>query len=227
MDSLAPARIFRAHFTVARLTDALFGAAILVATLVLFFIDVSQPRGVVDGIGYAAVVALTSRLGKRALIGAAAITSVLTMIAAALLPDSGISVAGMWANRGFALSEIWIVALVMHSRMDLEARIRKRDGNLRRHEAALATMVRECLLSNIGFDVRLRNLCQISAEALGVAVGVIGLRNDDDKTATILQSQGPAGGRVCRGDRRYGAVAGWPRHEKGGTRRRGPGYAQR
>jgi signal transduction histidine kinase/ActR/RegA family two-component response regulator len=188
VDSLASARIFRAHFTVARLTDTLFGAAILVATLVLFVIDVSQPRGVVDGVGYAAVVALTSRFGKRALIAGATITSVLTIIAAALLPDSGISVAGMWANRGFALSEIWIVALVMHSRMDLEARVHKREGNLRRHEAALAAIVRECLLSDMNFDARMRHLCQISGEALGVAVGVIGLRNDDDKTATILQS---------------------------------------
>jgi signal transduction histidine kinase/ActR/RegA family two-component response regulator len=185
---LAPARIVRAYLTRPRLLNALYGGAIIAATTVLFAIDISEPRGVVDGVGYAAVVALTSRFGRRALIGIAAITSVLTILAAGLLPDAGISVAGMWANRTFALAEIWIVALVMRSRMDLEARIREREDNLRRHETALATMVQECLLANISFDERLRLVCQTSCQALGVEAGVITLRNDDNKTTTVLHS---------------------------------------
>jgi signal transduction histidine kinase/ActR/RegA family two-component response regulator len=184
----AQAWIVRANLTRQRLLDVLYAWAIVAATTALFAIDISEPRGVVDGVGYAAVVALVSRFGQRALLGVAAITSVLTVLAAALLPDSGISVAGMWANRACALASIWIVALVMQSRMDLEARVREREGNLRRHEAALATMVRECLLSNIGFEERLRLVCQTSAEALGVEAGVIALRNDDNRTTTVLYS---------------------------------------
>ncbi|HWX89739.1 MAG TPA: histidine kinase dimerization/phospho-acceptor domain-containing protein, partial [Rhizomicrobium sp.] len=185
---MAPARIVRAYLTGLLLLNALYGGAIIAATTVLFAIDISEPRGVVDGVGYAAVVALTSRFGRRALIGIAAITSVLTILAAGLLPDAGISVGGMWANRVFALAEIWIVALVMHGRMDLEASVREREGNLRRHEAALATMMRDCLLANVSFDERLRLVCQTSCQALGVEVGVITRRNDDNKTTTVLHS---------------------------------------
>jgi signal transduction histidine kinase/ActR/RegA family two-component response regulator len=185
---LAQAWSVRANFTRQRLLDALYAGAIVAATTALFAIDISEPRGVVDGVGYPAVVAFASRFGRRALVGVAAITSVLTVLAAALLPDSGISVAGMWANRACALASIWVVALVIQSRLDLEARVREREGNLRRHEAALANMVRECLLSNIGFDARLRLVCQTSAEALGVEAGVIALRNDDNRTTTVLHS---------------------------------------
>jgi hypothetical protein len=185
---LAPTPIVRAYFAKPRLLDVLYAGGIVAATTALFAIDISEPRGVVDGVGYAAVVALTNPFGQRAVIGIAAVTSVLTLLAAALLPDSGISVAGMWANRAFALASIWIVALVMRRRLDLEASAREFEGNLRRYEAALAAMVRECLLSNIGFDERLHRVCQTSAEALGVEIGVITLRNNDDKTTTVLQS---------------------------------------
>src|SRR3954468_12206517 len=105
--------MLRPYLSARRLTGGLYAAAITAGTAGLFAIDVSQPRGVVDGIGYAAVVALASRLGRRAVTIIAVLTSVLTVLAAALLPNSGISEAGMWANRAFALAEIWIVALVM------------------------------------------------------------------------------------------------------------------
>ena len=83
-----------------RLRDVLYATAILVGTTGLFTVDISYPRGVVDGVGYAAVVALASRFGPRALIGTAAVTTALTLIASALVPDAGISVAGMWAKSG-------------------------------------------------------------------------------------------------------------------------------
>jgi signal transduction histidine kinase/ActR/RegA family two-component response regulator len=181
-------RIVRTRTMTSRLPDVLLGLAIAVGTAILFTIDITQPRGVVDGVGYAAVVALTSRFGQRPLMASAALTSILTIVAAALLPDSGISVAGMWANRAFALAEIWIVALVMHGRMALERLVRQREHNQRRHEAALASMLAECLLANIGFDERLAGVCAISARALGIDAGLVSLRNNDNKTATILHS---------------------------------------
>ena len=96
----------------------------------------------------------------------------------------------MWANRGFAMSEIWIVAVVMQSRLGLEARVIERERNLRQHETALAAIVRECLLSNIEFDARLQLVCQTGAEALGIDAGVITLRNPDGKTTTVLNAWG-------------------------------------
>ena len=106
-----------------RLRDFLYAATIVAGTAGLFAVDVSFPRGVVDGVGYSAVVALASRFGQRAVLIAASVTTALTLIASALLPDSGISVAGMWANRGFALAAIGIVALIMRSRMTAVNRI--------------------------------------------------------------------------------------------------------
>jgi signal transduction histidine kinase/CheY-like chemotaxis protein len=139
-------------------------------------------------VGYAAVVALTGWMGKRAVAGSAIITSILTILAAFLLPDAGISVAGMWSNRAFALASIWIVALVMRRRLDLEDRIRQRADTQRRHEAALAAMVRECLFAETSFDERLRRVCQTSAEVLGFDIALIGLRNDDNKTTTVFHT---------------------------------------
>src|SRR5579859_5655107 len=106
-----------------RLGDAAMAAGIVLSGAALFVIDITNPRGVLDGVGYSAVVALTSRFGKRALIASAALTTVLTLLGAALVPDEGISVAGMWANRAFALVSIWVVALLMKSRMELESRV--------------------------------------------------------------------------------------------------------
>ena len=137
MNILAAGRELLSHLTARRLKDGLYSAAIVAATVVLFVIDISEPRGVVDGVGYAAVVSLTGWMGKRAVVGSAAVTSILTILAAALLPDAGISVAGMWANRFFALASIWIVALVMQRRLDLEARIRQRSDTQRRQEDRL------------------------------------------------------------------------------------------
>jgi signal transduction histidine kinase/CheY-like chemotaxis protein len=172
----------------ATLRDGFYAVAIAGGTIGLFAVDISFPRGVVDGIGYAGVVALASRFGQRVLIATAAITTVLTLIAAALLPDAGISVAGMWANRFCAVAAIWIVALIMNSRMALEQKDRQRETRLRRHEAALANMVRHGLATEGGFAERLMFVCQMGAQALGGTAGLIGVRNDDNQTVTCLQS---------------------------------------
>jgi len=170
------------------LRDIFYAAIIVAGTVGLFAVDISFPRGVVDGVGYAAVVALASRFGQRVLIASAAVTTVLTLIAAALVPDAGISVAGMWANRGFAIAAIWIVGLIMRSRMALELKIREREADQRRHELALQDMVRHGLSLETSFADRLQFVCQAGAEALGGNASLIGLRNDDDLSVTILQS---------------------------------------
>ena len=171
-----------------RWRDVLHAVAIIGGTAGLFAVDVTFPRGVVDGVGYAGVVALASRFGQRTLIATAAITTSLTFIAAALLPDSGISVLGMWANRACAIAAIWIVALIMNGRMVLERRIGQRETSLQRHEAALADMVRHDLSAQGGFAERLLFICRTSAEALGCVAGIVGMRNEDNQTVTILQS---------------------------------------
>jgi len=171
-----------------RLRDSFHAATIIAGTVGLFLVDISFPRGVVDGVGYAGVVALASRFGQRALIATAALTTVLTIIAAAFLPDAGISVGGMWANRFFALAAIWIVALFMNDRMILEQKIRARENSLQRHEAALADMVRQGLSAQTSFAERLGFICSKSTQALNGVSGFIALRNDDNQTLTVLQS---------------------------------------
>src|SRR5579871_1285580 len=84
----------RASLKAQRLGKAALGAGIALSCGALFFIDVTSPRGVLDGVGYSAIVALTSRFGKRALIASAALTTVLTLLGAALVPNEGISLGG-------------------------------------------------------------------------------------------------------------------------------------
>ncbi|HEY2008333.1 MAG TPA: ATP-binding protein [Rhizomicrobium sp.] len=178
----------RGYLTAQRLGYVVLAATTALSGGLLFVIDITSPRGVLDGVGYCAVVALTSRFGRRALIASAAIATVLTLLGAALVPDEGISVGGMWANRAFAIGSIWVVALLMHSRIELESRILNREGDLRRYEAALARMVRHCLLQDVKFSEQLRFVCQTSAEALGCEAGLIQLRNPDGKTVTVLEA---------------------------------------
>jgi len=171
-----------------RLRDILYAVTTLAGTAGLFAVDISFPRGVVDGVGYPAVVALASRFGQRTLIAAAAITTILTLIAAAFVPDMGISVAGMWANRACAIAAIWIVALIMRGRMALELKIRERETRQRRHESALHDMVRHTLSAELDFSERLQFVCETGAQALGGNAALIGLRNEDNQTVTVLRS---------------------------------------
>ena len=178
----------RSYLTMQRLGDAAMAAGIGLSGSALFIIDITNPRGVLDGVGYSAVVALSSRFGTRALIASAALTTVLTLLGAALVPDEGISVGGMWANRAFAMTSIWVVALLMKSRMELEGRVQSREASLHRHKAALANMVRECLLTDISLDERLAFICRTGAEALDCTFAVVGLRDEGEHTATVAQA---------------------------------------
>ena len=182
------ARDFRENSKARQAFNLALGLAIALAGALLFAIDISQPRGVVDGVGYSAVVLLTSRFGRRTLLIAAGVTSTLTILGAALLPDAGISVAGMWANRSFALISIWAVALVMRQRIELEEQIRQRETSHLRHKDALTAMVRECLMADIALDERLEFICRTGAGALQASFAFISLRDDDEQFSTVLQS---------------------------------------
>ncbi|HZQ40052.1 MAG TPA: ATP-binding protein, partial [Rhizomicrobium sp.] len=182
------ARDFRENSKARQAFNLALGLLIALAGALLFAIDISQPRGVVDGVGYSAVVLLSSRFGRRVLLIAAAVTSTLTILAAALVPDAGISVAGMWANRSFALISIWTVALVMRQRIALEEQIRQRETSHLRHKDALTAMVRECLMAETSLDQRLEFICRIGADALQASFAFISLRDDDEQFSTVLQS---------------------------------------
>ena len=71
MEIFAALRGERASRRMRQAADIVYVAAVTLAGALLFTIDVTQPRGVVDGVGYSAVVALTSRFGRTALLGAA------------------------------------------------------------------------------------------------------------------------------------------------------------
>ena len=188
LDSGSWARRLRDNNKARQLFDLAYGVGIVLACALLFKIDISQPRGVLDGVGYPAVVALTSRFGKWGLLIAAVLTTLLTVLGADLVPNAGVSVTAMWANRGFAMISIWAVALVMRKRIDLEERIRQRETALERHQAALAGIVRECLLADISLDQKLEFICRTGADALDCANAFIGLRNNEARTSTIIQS---------------------------------------
>src|SRR6185312_15881674 len=92
-----------------RLIDAGAAAVVILGIALLFYIDITNPRGVVDGVGYAALVALCARFGRQVLLGATALVTLLIVMAAFLVPNNGISVEGELANRFFAIVLAWIV----------------------------------------------------------------------------------------------------------------------
>ncbi len=149
-----------------RYIDVFIGTLVAGGIISLFFFDISAPRGEVDGIGYAALVALCVRFGGRLIVATAILATLLTVTAAALVPDSGISVAGMWANRGFAIVEIWIVAGILLHRLWLEAYINTRETRLQSNQAALGTIIREALLSDRPQEERIRSITELSAAAM-------------------------------------------------------------
>jgi signal transduction histidine kinase len=149
-----------------RAVDAIVGIVVVVGIAGLFVFDVTHPRGEVDGVGYAALVALCIRFGNRTLVGCAIFTTILTVVASIFLPNSGISIAGMWANRGFAVAEIWIIAALLLRRLSLEAYIHDRESRLRSHQTALAQIVRDALLSDKPFEDRLHCITEICSATL-------------------------------------------------------------
>lgn len=156
-----------------RALDWLTGVFVTAGIVALFFIDVSEPRGVVDGIGYAALVALSVRFGKSAIVTCAFVTTTLTLMAAFMLPNSGVSVADMWANRGFAFMEIWIVAIILLRLLDLQQFVARREKRAEIHQAALATIIREALVPDIPLVERAQLITETAAEAIGADMAAI------------------------------------------------------
>ncbi len=170
----------------ARSLDVVTAALIVVGIIALFLFDVSLPRGELDGVGYAALVAVCVRFGNRVLIGCAIVTTLMTLIASQLVPDAGISVAGMWANRGFAIAEIWIVAGILLQRLRLEAYIASREGRLENTQELLNRIVREALISDKSQEERIQFLTAQSAEALNADVCAVLRRADDEGLVRVV-----------------------------------------
>ena len=151
-----------------RLIDGLCAAAIILGTLGLFLIDIRSPRGILDGLGYPAIVALSSRFGRRAVTVCTLAVIVLIVLGAFLVPDAGVSIAGELANRFFGLLSVGIVALVLNQRFGLEHFIATRETTLALHQQALLEAVHQVLLTNLPFQSRVRNLTEIAAKSLEV-----------------------------------------------------------
>ena len=167
-----------------RLLDAASLTVIVLGTIALLTIDIRSPRGVIDGIAYPAIVALTARFGRRATLIAAAIISVLIVAGAFLSPPLGISMLAELANRFFALLSVWIVAIVLNQRFRLEQDIAAHQTVLAEHQQALLETVHRVLLVELPLRDRIRRLTEIAAKSLDVGrVGVFRWRED----ATVLE----------------------------------------
>jgi len=118
------------------------------------------------------------RFGDRALLGCAALTTMLTLVASLVVPDAGISVAGMWANRTCAIVEIWIVAGILLHRLKLEAFVSERQSALEVSQLSLGRIVREALLTDKSPDQQLKFITEECAEAIGVDFCIIFVRPD-------------------------------------------------
>jgi len=153
--------------------DIAIAVAAAVATIILFYIDSTEPRGVIDGVGYPAVVALSARFGRNPLLGTTLFCSILVGVAHFLLPPGGISEAGELANRAFALASIWIIAGVMASRLRVEQGAAHRANILRRNQAALARIVREGLVVDKPFIERVQCVTEIACQALGTDLSAV------------------------------------------------------
>jgi signal transduction histidine kinase/CheY-like chemotaxis protein len=147
--------------------DVAVAVAAALATAALFAIDCTQPRGVLDGIGYPAVVAVSARFGRGPLLGTALFCSLLIAGAHFLVPDAGISVAGELANRLFGLASIWIIAGLLQRRLRIEESAAGRAAILRRYQTALARIMREALVKEQPFSQRMRCVTEIAGEAVG------------------------------------------------------------
>ena len=150
--------------------DVVIIVATALATILLFFIDATQPRGVMDGVGYPGIVAVAARYGRGPLLGTAALCTLLSILAHFVMPDAGISVTGELANRLFGLAAVWIVADLMQRRIAAEALSVERTRVLRRNQAALARIVREALVAERGFVERLQRVNEIACQTIGADI---------------------------------------------------------
>jgi len=145
--------------------DVLVGVAVTAGAIGLFWIDLILPSGEVDGVGYAALVALSVRFRERAVLSCALFTTALTLIAL-FVPSPGSNVVSLSLDRAIAILEIWIVAGILLHRLRLDAFIAGRERKLRVNQVAMGRIVREALLSDKSLEERIRLITEQSAEAL-------------------------------------------------------------
>jgi CheY-like chemotaxis protein len=168
--------------------DVAIAIAAALITMALFFVDSTEPRGVIDGIGYPAVVALSARFGRNAMLGTALFCSLLVMGAHFLLRPAGISVGGELANRGFGLVSIWIVAGVMLGRLRVEGAAARRAAILHRDQDILARIVREGLVADKPFLERIQCVTDIASQALGSDLTAVFRYAESGKTLTCIDA---------------------------------------
>lgn len=99
------------------------GGLVAIVMGLLFLIDATNPRGVLDGVGYPAAIALGGSLGRRALFGIAIVATLLTIAAFFLTPPGGVDLVGTLANRSFAIASVWIVTFSFAGRVRLERQL--------------------------------------------------------------------------------------------------------
>jgi hypothetical protein len=177
-------RIRHMSVSLPRLLDGAILTVIVLGTIALLVIDILSPRGVIDGIAYPGIVALTARFGRRATWICAGIISILIIAGGLLSSPLGISVAAELANRFFALLSVWIVTLVLNQRFRLEQDIAAHKTVLVKHQQALLETVHQVLLVELPLRDRIRRLTEIAAKSLDVGrVGVFRWREQ----ATVLE----------------------------------------
>ena len=165
------------------LLDRLSLAALVLGTIALLVIDIRSPRGVIDGLGYPAVVALSARFGQRATFVAGGIVSILIVLGAFLSPP-GIGLTAEFVNRFFALLSVWVVTLVLNQRFGLEQDIATHKTILAKHQQALLETIHQVLLAELPLRDRIRRLTEIAARSLDVGrVGIFRWREE----ATVLE----------------------------------------
>ena len=167
-----------------RLLDGASLAVIVLGLIALLMIDIRSPRGVLDGIAYPGIVALTARFGRRLTLICAAVVSLLIVAGGLLSSPLGISVTAELANRFFALLSVWIVTFVLNQRFHLEQDIAAHKTVLVKHQQALLETVHQVLLVELPLRDRIRRLTEIAAKSLDVGrVGVFRWREQ----ATVLE----------------------------------------
>ncbi|MHB1205753.1 MAG: sensor histidine kinase [Rhodospirillaceae bacterium] len=138
---------------------------------VLFAIDIHFPPGVLDGIGYPSLMIFTLWIpGRRVVIVAAAVFSLLTVIAYTLLQPGGIGEANI-ANRAFALMLVWLVAGLIDHRKVSDTRLQEA---LRRAETASAAKSK--FLATLSHELRtpLNAILGFSESLMGELFGPLG-----------------------------------------------------
>ena len=161
-------------------------AIIVFGTIALLLIDVRSPRGIIDGIAYPGIVALTARFGRRATLICAGIVSVLIVVGAFLSQSFGISVAGgCWPTAFSRFSRYGSSTVVLNQRFRLEQYIAAHETVLAKHQQALLETVHQVLLVELPFQDRIRRLTEIAAKSLDV--GRVGVFRWREGNATVLE----------------------------------------